>query len=77
MVNGRNRNGGVIRKPFRTGARNLNRLQSSVGRTPRLRNGDGTGRMMRVSEAERRAISRSRQQERGLKQLRVGRPRAI
>ncbi len=76
MVNGRN-GSPVIRKRFRKGSQKLNKLQLSVGRTRPLRSDEGRGRMMRISEAERRAISRARSQDRGLKALRVGRPRAV
>ena len=76
MVNGTSRvTRKVLRKRFKTGRDIASKLV--VGRTPSLRKADGRGRVMRISEAERRAISRARQQERNLSGISVRKLRPI
>ncbi|NIQ14817.1 MAG: hypothetical protein GTO02_10580 [Candidatus Dadabacteria bacterium] len=60
---------GVVRKRFRKPARRFN---VNVGRTlpPRIPNGQ-KGRMMRISEAERRLIARRRQQSKGIRRTTI------
>jgi len=76
MANGNGRvNRKVLQKRFKTGRDIASKLV--VGRTPNLRKADGRGRIMRISEAERRAISRSRKQDRNLGGLRIRKLRPI
>lgn len=69
MVNGRN--GGVVRKRFKGPALRSNRaIRRSL--PPRLPNGQ-TGRMMRLSEGERRLVQRRRAQSSGIRRVAVSR----
>ena len=73
MVNGRN--GRVVRKRFRGPALRTNRtIRRSL--PPNLPNGQ-SGRMVRLSEGERRLVQRRRAQSRGIRQVAVGRKSLI
>ena len=67
MVNGRN--GSVVRRRFRRPALRTNKaIRRSL--PPNLPNGQ-SGRMMRLSEGERRLVQRRRSQSRGIRQVAV------